>query len=223
MVRRATRSPPRPAGPRSGAEGRPWHARATGAAATRRVPRRQSRPRSGPARRRAALARWATDGDVGLREDRLVGHRELRGPVGVIAGAQREVRAARAGRYGPARAAAQRFDEPGGRWLTWWVFHSELTPSGGALLPCPPHVHVTRWSLCLYSSMTCLKGSSTTLVEEGRWLVMRPPGGTHRDRAGQRPLGARDHGVSVDCSPIRRNRPQVGPGAQGALPGAISV
>ena len=39
--------------------------------------------------------------------------------------------------------------------------HSEVRPSGDELLPCQPHTHVIVCAWCLYSAMTCFRGSLT--------------------------------------------------------------
>src|SRR6476620_10434498 len=54
-----------------------------------------------------------------------------------------------------------------------WAVHSEVRPSGDELLPCQPHTHVIVWAWCLYSAMTCLRGSLTG-VAAGRGGRMVP-------------------------------------------------
>ena len=43
-----------------------------------------------------------------------------------------------------------------------WAVHSEPPRSIVAELPCQPHVQVIVCAACLYSSITCLKGSFAT-------------------------------------------------------------
>src|SRR6187455_464181 len=92
-----------------------------------------------------------------------------------------------------------------------WAVHSDPERSTVAELPCQPQVHVMVWAWCLYSSMTCLNGSTVPLagLTGGRLFTGTPA----REMASPIHRSARReprilHETALSCS----GRP-VGPGS----------
>src|SRR5215203_5853905 len=56
-----------------------------------------------------------------------------------------------------------------------WAVHSEPPRSSVAELPCQPQVQVMVCAWCLYSSITCLKGSTVVGDLTGGRLFTRTP------------------------------------------------